>query len=115
MALDLEVGKPITRQELIHALVDMQYERNDMVLEAGRFRVRGESVDVVPSYENDILRVELDGNKVAKIKEVHLLTGDVKVALDKITLYPARQYVVPEEKHALALEHIQAGVGAATA
>ena len=107
MALDLEVGKPLTRQELIHALVDMQYERNDMVLEPGRFRVRGEAVDVVPSYENDILRVELDGNKVAKLKEVHLLTGDVKVTLDKITLYPARQYVVPEEKHALALEHIK--------
>jgi excinuclease ABC subunit B len=107
MALDLEVGKPMTRQELIHALVDMQYERNDMVLEPGRFRVRGESVDVVPSYENDVLRIELDGNKVAKLKEVHLLTGDVKVTLDKITLYPARQYVVPEEKHALALELIK--------
>ncbi len=107
MALELEVGKQITRQGLIHALVDMQYERNDMALEPGRFRVRGDAVDVVPSYENDILRVELDGNKVAKLKEVHLLTGDVKVPLDKLTLYPARQYVVPEEKHALALEHIQ--------
>ena len=59
-------------------LVDMQYERNDMVLEPGRFRVRGDTVDVVPSYENDIIRVELAGNKIGKIKEVHLLTGDVK-------------------------------------
>ncbi len=107
MALNLEVGKPLTRQGLIRSLVDMQYERNDMVLEPGRFRVRGETVDVVPSYESDILRVELDGNKVAKLKEVHLLTGDVKVTLDKLTLYPARQYVVPEEKHALALEAIK--------
>jgi len=107
MALDLAMGKPITRQELIRALVDMQYERNDMVLEPGRFRVRGNVVDVVPSYENDILRVELDDVKVSKLKEVQLLTGDVKNALDKITLYPARQYVVPEEKHALALEQIQ--------
>ena len=49
----------------------MQYERNDMVLEPGRFRVRGNTVDVVPSYENDILRVELDGDKVGKLKEVH--------------------------------------------
>jgi excinuclease ABC subunit B len=107
MAIELEVGKPLTRQNLIHALVDMQYERNDMVLEPGRFRVRGDVVDVVPAYENDILRIELSGGKVAKIKEVHLLSGDVKVSLDKLTLYPARQYVVPEEKHALALELIQ--------
>ena len=85
----------------------MQYERNDMVLEPGRFRVRGDVLDVVPSYENDIIRIELAGNEISKIKEVHLISGDVKGALDKFTLYPARQYVVPEEKHALALEHIK--------
>ncbi len=107
MAIDLQVGKQTTRQQLIHAFVDMQYERNDMVLEPGRFRVRGDVLDVVPSYENDVIRIELAGNQIGKIKEVHLLSGDVKVSLDKFTLYPARQYVVPEEKHALALEHIK--------
>ena len=107
MALDLAVGKQISRQQMIRSLVDMQYERNDMVLEPGRFRVRGDTVDVVPSYENDIVRIEFAGNEIGKLKEVHRLSGDVKVALDKFTLYPARQYVVPEEKHALALEHIQ--------
>ncbi len=56
MAAELEVGKQISRMQLIHELVDMQYERNDMVLEPGRFRVRGDVVDVVPSYENEILR-----------------------------------------------------------
>ena len=107
MALELAVGKQISRQDLIRELVEMQYERNDMALEPGRFRVRGNTIDIVPSYENDILRIELDGDKVAKLKEVHHLTGDVKVAVDRLTLYPARQYVVPEEKHALALEHIK--------
>jgi excinuclease ABC subunit B len=107
MALALQVGSQMGRQQLIHDLVDMQYERNDMVLEPGRFRVRGDTVDVIPSYENDIIRVELAGNQIGKIKEVHHLSGDVKNSLDKLTLYPARQYVVPEEKHALALEHIQ--------
>ena len=107
MAADLEVGKQMSRSQLIHDLVDMQYERNDLVLEPGRFRVRGETVDVVPSYESDILRVELEGNTIKKIKEVNLLNGDVKVSVDKLTLYPARQYVVPEEKHALAIEHIK--------
>jgi excinuclease ABC subunit B len=107
MAADLEVGKQMTRSQLIRDLVDMQYERNDMALEPGRFRVRGETVDVVPSYENEILRVELEGNVIKKIKEVNVLNGDVKVSVDKLTLYPARQYVVPEEKHALAIEHIK--------
>ncbi len=107
MAAHLEVGKQLSRSQLIHELVDMQYERNDMVLEPGRFRVRGETIDIVPSYENDILRVELEGNTIKKIKEVNALNGDVKVAVDRLTLYPARQYVVPEEKHALALEAIR--------
>jgi excinuclease ABC subunit B len=78
-----------------------------MVLEPGRFRVRGDVLDIVPSYENDIIRIELAGNEISKIKEVHSISGDVKGTLDKVTLYPARQYVVPEEKHALALEAIK--------
>jgi len=107
MAQRLEVGAKMSRQQLIHQLVDMQYGRNDMVLEPGRFRVRGDSIDIIPSYENDIIRVELTGNLISKIKEVHAITGNVKNSVDRMTLYPARQYVVPEEKHALALEAIQ--------
>ena len=107
LAVDLQVGKQISRQELIHDLVDMQYERNDMVLEPGRFRVRGDVIDIVPAYEKDIIRIELEDNKVKKIKEVNALSGDLKVAIDKITIYPARQYVVPQEKHEHALAQIQ--------
>jgi excinuclease ABC subunit B len=113
MAAELEVGKQMSRMQLIHELVDMQYERNDMVLEPGRFRVRGDVVDVVPSYDNEILRVELEANMIKKIKEVNLVSGDVKTVLDRFTLYPARQYVVPEEKHALALELIKQELEAA--
>ncbi len=107
MAMKLEVGRRLQRQQIIRSLVDMQYDRNDMVLEPGRFRVRGDTIDIIPSYENDILRVELSGNTIGRIKEVHAITGNVRNSLDQITLYPARQYVVPEEKHALALVHIQ--------
>jgi len=106
MALELRTGKPLRRKDLIHALVDMQYERNDMVLEPGRFRVRGDVVDVIPSYENDVLRVELEGNQVKKIKEVNPITGNSKGAIDEVVLYPARQYVVPEEKQDRALRQI---------
>ncbi|MCX8150836.1 MAG: excinuclease ABC subunit UvrB [Candidatus Bathyarchaeota archaeon] len=107
MAVELQVGKETNRQKLIHALVDMQYERNDAFLEPGRFRVRGETIDVIPTYEKDILRIELESGKIKKIKEVNTLTGDVKTTIDKITLYPARQYVVPQEKHERALQQIQ--------
>jgi excinuclease ABC subunit B len=107
MSIELTVGKKIKRQELIRTLVDMQYERNDMVLEPGRFRVRGNVVDIVPAYETNILRVELEINKIKKIKEIDFLTGDLVVAIDRIPLYPARQYVVPEEKLERALEQIR--------
>jgi excinuclease ABC subunit B len=107
MAVGLEVGKQMTRQQLISALIDMQYERNDMVLEPGRFRVRGDVIDVVPAYEKDILRIELTGSEIGKIKEVNAVTGASKGVIDKITLYPARQYVVPQEKIDRAFEHIK--------
>jgi excinuclease ABC subunit B len=107
MAIDLRVGTQIKRRDLLHALVSMQYERNDTVLESGRFRVRGNVVDVVPVYEEDILRIELDGDIIGRIKEVDLQTGDVKLDLDRIKLYPARQYVVPAEKQLMALDQIK--------
>jgi excinuclease ABC subunit B len=107
LAVDLTVGQQITRQKLINALVDMQYERNDMVLDPGRFRVRGDVIDVIPTYEKDITRIELEGNQIKKIKEVHAITGDSVTSIDKIVLYPARQYVVPEEKMKSAFAQIE--------
>ncbi|MCL2691259.1 MAG: excinuclease ABC subunit UvrB [Candidatus Bathyarchaeota archaeon] len=107
LAVDLHVGKVLSRQGLIGSLVDMQYERDDTFLEAGRFRVRGDVVDIVPAYEKDIVRVEFEGGKVKRIKEVNVVTGDVKVSIDCITVYPARQYVVPLEKHERALALIR--------
>ncbi len=107
MSIDLKIGKRIKRQDLIRMLVDMQYERNDFAPEAGRFRVRGNVIDVIPAYEKNILRIELENNEIVKIKEIDLLTGDYNVSIDKITLYPAKQYVVPEKKLKRALEEIR--------
>jgi excinuclease ABC subunit B len=107
MSIELAVGKQIKRQELISTLVDMQYERNDMAPDAGRFRVRGNVVDVIPAYGKNILRIELEGNSIRKIKEVNVLTGDANVSIDRVTIYPAKQYVVPEEKIKKALEQIK--------
>ena len=107
MSIDLTTGEQLPRQKLINTLIDMQYERNDTYLEPGRFRVRGDTVDIVPSYEKDIIRIELEGNKIKKVKEVDTITGDTKNVIDKVTLYPARQYVVPEEKMKRAFSAIE--------
>ncbi|MBA4462595.1 MAG: excinuclease ABC subunit UvrB [Nitrosopumilaceae archaeon] len=108
MAIELILGRELKRKDLINVLVNMQYERNDISPDAGRFRVRGNVVDVIPAYEKNILRIELDGNKISKLKEIDFLTGDSIVSVDKITLYPAKQYVVPEEKQKKALAQIRA-------
>jgi excinuclease ABC subunit B len=107
MAIELETGKNFTRMQLIHSLIDMQYERNDQVLEPGRFRVRGDVVDVVPAYEDNIVRVELEVNTIRRIREVHHVSGDSLAEIDRVVIYPARQYVVPREKHRRALEKIR--------
>lgn len=107
MAIDLSIGKQVTRLELIHRLVDMQYERNNMDLEPGKFRVRGNVIDVVPAYEKNILRIQLESNQIKKIKEINPMTGDLKTTIDQIILYPARQYVIPEEKHKEAIKQIR--------
>ncbi len=107
MAIDLSIGKAINRQDLIRHLVDMQYERNNMDLEPGKFRVRGNAIDVIPAYEKNILRIQIESNIIQKIKEIDTLTGDLKTKIDKITLYPARQYVIPEAKHKEAIEQIR--------
>jgi excinuclease ABC subunit B len=107
MAVELTIGKQFTRQEFLYALIEMQYERNDQVLEPGRLRVRGDVVDVVPAYESDILRAEFEGNRIKKLKQVSPITGDTTTTIDRITIYPARQYVVPEEKQKTAIESIK--------
>ena len=107
MAIKLETGKEITRHNLIRGLVEIQYERSDQVLEPGRFRVRGDILDVIPAYEENIIRVELGNSRIIRIKEVDTLTGDVRGTIDEVTVYPARQYVVPEAKQIEALEHIR--------
>lgn len=107
LAIELEVGKPLKRRDFIQRLVDMQYERNKLELESGKFRVRGDVIDIVPAYEKTILRVQLESNRINKIKEIDPITGDSINKIDKITLYPARQYVIPEEKQKKALEKIR--------
>ncbi len=107
MSIELKAGAEISRSKLLHSLIEIQYQRNDNSLDSGKFRVRGETIDVVPAYENNIIRVEIDDGRIKSIKEIDFLTGDRIVDIDSTVIYPARQYVVPQEKKIVALEAIK--------
>ncbi len=107
MSLELQKGEPIARSKIISQLIDMQYERNDQALDAGKFRVRGDTIDVIPAYESNILRLELSQNALAKISEIHPVTGDLITSLESFKLFAARQYVVPEHKQEKAILQIK--------
>jgi len=108
MAVPLIKGEKLKRTDLLKALLAIQYERNDTALAAGKFRVRGDVVDIIPAYENNILRVTLEENVVQSVKEIDPLTGDLISQIDKTVLYPAKQYVIPEDKKQRALALIRA-------
>lgn len=107
MAVPLTTGATLKRADLLKALLTIQYERNDSALAPGKFRVRGDVVDIIPAYENNILRVTLDDNCIASIKEMDPLTGDLITKIDETVLYPAKQYVIPEDKKQRALTSIR--------
>jgi excinuclease ABC subunit B len=112
MAVPLIKGEKLKRADLLKALLAIQYERNDTALAAGKFRVRGDVVDIIPAYENNILRVTIEENVVQSVKEIDPLTGDLISQIDKTVLYPAKQYVIPEDKKQRALEIIRAELDA---
>ncbi|QBY10398.1 excinuclease ABC subunit UvrB [Deinococcus metallilatus] len=91
--LILKVGEKVGRDEILGRLVTMQYERNDIELAPGRFRAKGDIVEVWPSYDEQPLRIELWGEDVDRIQVVHPLTGDKLADLDATIVYPAKHYV----------------------
>ncbi|OGR58545.1 MAG: excinuclease ABC subunit B [Elusimicrobia bacterium GWA2_69_24] len=106
--LRLEVGGPMGRTQMLNALVASHYERNEVEFLPGRFRVKGGVVDVFPAYEDNALRVRLDGGVVAGISEVHPLTGDKLSDLERALIFPAKHFVTkpPELERALVtIEH----------
>lgn len=108
MKIELSKGMKITRDELMSKIIDIQYERNDIELLTGRFRVKGDTVDVIPGYDKDILRIELFGNKIDRIAIVEKSTGEIKQILDHYPLFPARHFVTPAEEIEPALKRIEA-------
>jgi excinuclease ABC subunit B len=104
----LTVGEETGRDKLIHALIDIQYDRNDFELARGTFRVRGDVIDIFPPYADRPLRVEFFGDTVESISEVDPVTGEVTARFESIPVWPATHYVTAPERLQQALESIRA-------
>jgi excinuclease ABC subunit B len=107
MLLPLEVGQRIDRDQILRKLVEIQYERNDTEFGRGTFRVRGDIVEVVPSYEEHALRIGLFGDEIDELAWFDALTGKVLRRLDKIAVYPKSHYVTSRDRSKLAVETIK--------
>lgn len=111
LILFLEKGQTMERESLLSRLVQLQYERNDYEFIRGRFRVRGESLEIFPAYTTCAFRVEFYGEVITRICEVHPVSLDVLNNLDKFALYPAKHFVVGTDRVIAALKSIEQELG----
>ncbi len=107
VVLVLRRGERRTREEILRRLVDVQYERNDVDFTRGRFRVRGDVIEIFPSYEERAVRVELFGDEVDRILELDPLTGEVLEEKDVVAIWPAKHWVTTEDRLERALRSIE--------
>ncbi len=108
MGFELAVGQKISRNEIVGRLIDILFQRNDLELMPGRFRVKGDTIDIIPGYFNDIIRIEMFGDEIERISEVDKNTGAKKEALKYFYVYPARHFVTPESAREAAIQSIEA-------
>ena len=108
MLLPLERGQQVSREAILRKLVEIQYERNDHEFARGAFRVRGDIVEVYPSYEEHALRIELFGDEVEELVAFDPLTGRAQRHFDKVAVYPKSHFVTPRERILEAVESIKA-------
>jgi len=107
MMVGLTKGMEVDRDKMLAKLVDIQYERNDIQFESGKFRVRGDSVEVWPSYEEYAFRVEFWGDEVEQLSLINPTSGEVISREEKLFIYPAKHFVLPDERIAGAVEEIR--------
>lgn len=107
-SVQLEVGGEVDRDALLRLLVDVQYTRNDMAFTRGTFRVRGDTVEIIPSYEELAVRIEFFGDEIEALYYLHPLTGDVVRQVDSLRIFPATHYVAGPERMNRAVADIEA-------
>jgi len=105
--LSLKRGNSYRRDKVVRQLVDMQYERNDIDFTRGKFRIRGDTLEIQPAYEELALRIEFFGDNIERIVEIDPLTGELLTELESIDIYPAKHFVTSHDKLMQAIENIQ--------
>ena len=103
----LKVGDSIDRNQLLRKFVDIQYKRNDMAFERGTFRVRGDTIEIIPMYEELALRIEMFGDEIEKIMTLHPLTGEIVRDEDEMYIFPATHYAAGPETMQRAIAEIE--------
>jgi excinuclease ABC subunit B len=106
-SIPLRVGEEINQRQILRDLASVQYSRNDLDLGRGRFRVRGDVLEIGPAYEDRIIRVEFFGDEIDAIRYVDPVTGEILQSLDALNIYPARHFVTPDDKLEAACEAIE--------
>ncbi len=107
MVIRIATGVPLSRDELLRQLVTVQYERSDIAFERGRFRVRGDTVDIWPPYDELATRIEFWGDTVESIAITHPVSGEVAARKDETYLYPSKHFVMPEDRIKAAVGEIR--------
>ena len=97
-AVPLKLGMEVNQRELLRDLVTVQYSRNDIELERGRFRVKGDVLEIVPAYEDRVIRIEFFGDEIEAIRYVDPVTGEILQSMNGVSIYPARHFVTPKER-----------------
>ena len=106
-AVKFAVGESIDLRSSLRALVDNQYTRNDVEISRGRFRIKGDVLEIGPAYEDRLIRIELFGDEIEAIRFVDPLTGEILESLDQVSVYPAKHFVTPKERLDSAISAIR--------
>ena len=109
MRIHVEKGNELDTHEIASKLISIQYERNDMILERGKFRIKGDTIEIFPPYmeTDEAYKIELDFDQISRIKRFNAISGETIEELDELQLYPAKHFVVPRDQIASVTEKIQ--------
>ncbi|HUE71480.1 MAG TPA: excinuclease ABC subunit UvrB [Pirellulaceae bacterium] len=107
MMVPLRVGQTIDRDEMLRQMIDIQYDRNDVAFERGKIRVRGDCVEIWPSYEEYGFRIEFWGDEVESLSFINPISGETLARQDQLFIYPAKHFVMPEDRIAQAIDSIK--------
>lgn len=103
----LRIGDKIDRDQIIRKFLHIQYARNDIDFSRGNFRVRGDTIEIMPSYQEEGIRIELFGDEIDGLSKIDPLTGKVKMKLDRVVVYPAKHFITSGPKIKDAIEKIK--------